>query len=50
METGISDHHAISLSFLKTTFTKMLSKKLQYRNCKQFEANSFLQDVEELPK
>ena len=37
METGISDHHAVSLSFLKTTFTKMLSKKLQYRNCKQFE-------------
>ena len=50
METGISDHHAISLSFLKTTFTKMLAKKLQYRNCKQFETNSFLQDVEELPK
>ena len=24
METGISDHHALTFTFLKTTFTKML--------------------------
>ena len=50
METGINDHHTVIFSFLKTTFTKMLSNKLQYRNCKQFEANSFLQEVEQLPE
>ena len=49
METGISDHHALIFSILKITFTKMLPKKLQYRNHKQFEARSFLQDVRYLP-
>ena len=28
METGISDHHALNFSFLKTTFTKMPPNKL----------------------
>ena len=32
MEIGISDHHALIFSFLKTTFTKMPPNKLQYRN------------------
>ena len=32
METGISDHHALIFSFLKTIFTKMPPNKLQYRN------------------
>ena len=50
METGISDHHALIFSFLKTTFTKMPPNKLQYRNYKKFEVNSFLQDVEQLPE
>ena len=42
MKSGISDHHALMFSFLKTTFTKMLPNKFQYRNNKQFEAHSFL--------
>ena len=50
METGVSDHHALIFSFLKTTFTKMPPNKLQYRNYKKFEVHSFLQDVEQLPK
>ena len=50
METGISDHHALIFSFLKTTFTKMSPNKLQYRNYKKFEVHSFLQDVERLPE
>ena len=50
METGISDHHALIFSFLKTTFTKMPPNKLQYRNYKKFEVHSFLQDVEQLTK
>ena len=48
METGVSDHHTLIFSFLKTTFTKMPPNKLQYRNYKKFEVHSFLQDVEQL--
>ena len=50
METSISDHHVLILSFLKTTSTKMSPNKLQYRNYKKFELNSFFQDVEQLPE
>ena len=50
IETGISDHHALIFLFLKTTFTKMPPNKFQYRNYKKFEAHSFFQDVEQLPK
>ena len=50
METGISDHHALIFTFLKTTFTKMPPNKLQYRNYKKFEVHSFLHDVEQLPE
>ena len=50
METGVSDHHALIFSFLKTTFTKMPPNKLQYRNYKKFEVHSFLQDVQQLPE
>ena len=50
METGISYHHVLIFSFLKTTFTKAPPNKLQYRNYKKFEVHSFLQDVEQLPK
>ena len=46
METGISDHHALIFSFLKTIFTKIPLNKLQYRNYKKFEVQLFLQDVE----
>ena len=49
-QTGVSDHHALILSFLKTTFTKMSPNKLQYRNYKKFKVHSFLQDVEHLPE
>ena len=45
METGVSDHHALIFSFLKTTFNKMPPSKLQCRYYKKFEVHSFLQDV-----
>ena len=48
METDKSDHHALIFSFLKSTFTKMPSNKLQYRNYKQSDASPFLQDAEQL--
>ena len=50
METGVSDHYALIFSFLKTTYTKMPSSKLQCRNYKKFEVHSFSQDVEDLPE
>ena len=50
METGISDHHALTFRFLKTTFTKMLPSQLQYRKYKKFEVHSFLQDFEQPPE
>ena len=36
METSISQHDALTFSFLKTAFTKMPPNKLQYRNYKKF--------------
>ena len=39
MEIDISDHNVLIFLFLKTTFTKMLQNKLQYRNYKQSEVH-----------
>ena len=50
METDISDHHTLIFPFLKTTFTKMPLNRFQYRNYKQFEAHSFLEDAGQLPE
>ena len=50
MESGVIDHHALIFLFLKPIFTKTPQNKLQYRNYMQFEANSFLEDVEKLHK
>lgn len=37
-----SDHHTLIFSFLKTTFTKMPPNRLSYRNCKMFDATTYL--------
>ena len=37
-ETGLSDHHHMIYTILKTKFEKFESKKLIYRNFKQFES------------
>ena len=50
MEAGVSDHYALTFSFLKTTLNKMPPNKLQYRYYEKFEAHTFLQDVEQLPE
>ena len=44
MGTGTSDHHHLIFLFS----AKMPLNKLRYRNYKQFEAHSFLKDVEQL--
>ena len=50
MVTGISDHHALIFSFLKTTFTKILPKKFQYRNYEKYEVHSFYKMLNNCPK
>ena len=43
-ETGISDHHHLIYSMLKTTFEKEESIKVTYRNYKQFQCENFEKD------
>ena len=44
-ETGISDHHHLIYSILKTTFEKKESKKVTYHNYKQFQWETFEKDL-----
>ena len=44
-ETGISDHHYLIYSMMKTTFEKEESKKVTYRNYKQFQWETFEKDL-----
>ena len=44
-ETGISDHHHLIYSILKTTFEKEESKKVTYLNYKQFQWETFEKDL-----
>ena len=44
-ETGISDHHHLIYSILKTTVEKEESKKVTYRNYKQFQSENFEKDL-----
>ena len=44
-ETGISDHHLLIYTMLKSTYNKMESKVLSKRCFKNFSEKSFLQDL-----
>ena len=44
-ETGISDHHHLIYSILKTAFEKEESKKVTYRNYNQFQWETFEKDL-----
>ena len=44
-ETGISDHYNLIYSMLKITFEKEESKKVAYRNYKQFQWKNFEKDL-----
>ena len=44
-ETGISDHHHLIYSMLKTTFKKEESKKVTFRDAKQFQWKTFEKDL-----
>ena len=50
IEIGVSDHHLLIFSFLKTSFTKMPPNKLRYRKYKSFDKIRFLKDVSKLPE
>ena len=44
-ETGLSDHHHMIYTILKTRFENFEPKKLIYRNFKQFERDQFKLDI-----
>ena len=44
-ETGLSDHHHMIHTILKTKFGKFEPKKLIYRNFKQFDSEQFKLDI-----
>ena len=44
-ETGLSDHHHMIYTILKTKFEKFEPKKLIYRNFKQFDSEQFKLDI-----
>ena len=46
-ETGLSDHHLLIYSMLRTTFKKEDSKRLVYRDYKKFSNDSFQVDLEQ---
>ena len=50
LQTGVSDHHPLIFSFLKTSFTKMPPNKLRCRKYKSFDKIEFLKDVSNLLK
>ena len=43
--TGLSDLHKLVLSVFKTTFSKSKPKEITYRNLKNFEEESFNQEL-----
>ena len=44
--TGLSDCHKLIVSFLRTSFQKLPSKFLIYRNQKNFHESNFLRDLD----
>ena len=44
-ETGVSDHHHLIYTMLKSTFTKLPPKKICYRTYKSFSEELFLSDL-----
>ena len=45
-ETGISDHYLIVYTMLKSTYTNLAPKVLRNRSYKDFNKESFLQDLQ----
>ena len=45
-ETGISDHHLMVYTMLKSAYTKLEPNILRNHSCKDFNKESFLQDLQ----
>ena len=48
IETGLSDHHKLVLTFLKSTFNRLPPKELSYRCYKNFNEENYLDDLKNL--
>ena len=48
IETGISDHHKLVMTFLRCHFQKLPAKHILYRSYKHFNEESFLNDLRSL--
>ena len=48
IETGLSDHHKLVLTFLKSTFKRLPPKELSYRCYKNFNEENYLDDLKNL--
>ena len=44
-ETGLSDHHHMITTFLRSHLVRLKPKKIFYRNYKRFDESMFLEDV-----
>ena len=47
-ETGLSDHHHMIITFLRSHLVRLQSKKITYRSYKKFNESLFLKDVQNL--
>ena len=45
-ETGVSDHHLMVYTMLRSTYTKLEPNILRNHSCKDFNKESFLQDLQ----
>ena len=50
IETGLSDHHKLILTFFKTTFQKLKPKNITFRDMKKFDVEAFLNDVDQMDR
>ena len=46
IETGLSDHHKLIGSFLKTKFQRLPPKNIHYRDYKKFDEKVFMEELE----
>ena len=47
IETGLSDHHKLIATFVKSHFTRLSPKTVYYRNFKNFDEDFFLNNLKE---
>ena len=45
VETGLSDHHSLVYTMLKTQFSKLPPRKISYRKYTNFDASKFIKEI-----